>query len=163
MNGVHDMGGMQGFGPIRPEKNEPVFHARWEGRIHGHLFALGALGKWNIDFARQTRESFPAGGIPGPQLLSNCATRRSSNCSSRSGHDHARRDRNGATGDRDARRRCPPLTAGKVAAWFASGSPKRRDVAVAPTVPGSVSACAPAISTLRPIRVSRAMRAASSA
>ena len=33
MNGVHDMGGMQCFGPIRPEKNEPVFHARWEGRI----------------------------------------------------------------------------------------------------------------------------------
>ena len=31
MNGVHDMGGMQGFGPVHPEKNEPVFHARWEG------------------------------------------------------------------------------------------------------------------------------------
>ena len=26
----------------------------------------------------------------------------------------------------------PPLTAGKVAAWFANGNPKRRDVAVAP-------------------------------
>jgi nitrile hydratase len=33
MNGVHDMGGMQDFGPIRPEKNEPVFHAAWEGRV----------------------------------------------------------------------------------------------------------------------------------
>jgi hypothetical protein len=26
------MGGMQDMGPIRPEKNEPVFHAPWEGR-----------------------------------------------------------------------------------------------------------------------------------
>jgi hypothetical protein len=31
MNGVHDLGGMQGFGPIVPEKNERVFHATWEG------------------------------------------------------------------------------------------------------------------------------------
>ena len=28
MNGVHDMGGMHGFGPVEHEKNEPVFHAR---------------------------------------------------------------------------------------------------------------------------------------
>ena len=28
MNGVHDMGGMHGMGPIEYEKNEPVFHAR---------------------------------------------------------------------------------------------------------------------------------------
>jgi nitrile hydratase subunit beta len=32
MNGIHDMGGMQDMGPIRPEKDEPVFHAAWEGR-----------------------------------------------------------------------------------------------------------------------------------
>ena len=44
MNSIHDMGGMHGFGPIRPEKNEPVFHARWEGRILAIYSALGALG-----------------------------------------------------------------------------------------------------------------------
>jgi nitrile hydratase len=33
MNGVHDMGGTQGMGPIRVEKNEPVFHAPWEARV----------------------------------------------------------------------------------------------------------------------------------
>ncbi len=27
MNSVHDMGGMDGMGPIQVEKNEPVFHA----------------------------------------------------------------------------------------------------------------------------------------
>ena len=33
MNGVHDVGGMQDMGPIRREDKEPVFHARWEGRV----------------------------------------------------------------------------------------------------------------------------------
>ena len=28
MNGVHDMGGMHGMGPIEIEKDEPVFHER---------------------------------------------------------------------------------------------------------------------------------------
>lgn len=32
MNGVHDMGGMHGFGPVQPEVDEPVFHAPWEGK-----------------------------------------------------------------------------------------------------------------------------------
>lgn len=45
MNGVHDLGGMQGFGPIIPEKNEPVFHARWEGRMVALRRALIAAGK----------------------------------------------------------------------------------------------------------------------
>jgi nitrile hydratase beta subunit len=33
MNGIHDMGGMDGFGAVEPEPNEPVFHHRWEGRV----------------------------------------------------------------------------------------------------------------------------------
>ena len=32
MNGIHDMGGMHGFGPVEREDNEPVFHHQWEGR-----------------------------------------------------------------------------------------------------------------------------------
>lgn len=59
MNGVHDMGGMQGFGPIRPEKNEPVFHARWEGRIYALNRALARLGKWNLDASRHSKEVIP--------------------------------------------------------------------------------------------------------
>ena len=35
MNGIHDMSGMHGFGPIEIEENEPVFHEPWEGRVHG--------------------------------------------------------------------------------------------------------------------------------
>src|SRR5215475_11999029 len=45
MNGVHDLGGMQGFGPIVPEKNEPVFHATWEARLVAIRKALIAAGK----------------------------------------------------------------------------------------------------------------------
>ena len=59
MNGVHDMGGMQDFGPIRPEKTEPVFHARWEGRLQAIFSALGSWRKWNADSSRQTREFLP--------------------------------------------------------------------------------------------------------
>src|ERR1051325_8975644 len=33
MDGVHDLGGMHGFGPVEHEKNEPVFHEPWEGRV----------------------------------------------------------------------------------------------------------------------------------
>ena len=35
MNGIHDMGGMQGFGPIRPRENDETFHAEWEKRVPG--------------------------------------------------------------------------------------------------------------------------------
>ena len=33
MNGIHDMGGMHGFGPIHRDENEPVFHEHWEARV----------------------------------------------------------------------------------------------------------------------------------
>ena len=33
MNGVHDMGGMHGMGPVEIEKNEPGFHTEWEKRV----------------------------------------------------------------------------------------------------------------------------------
>jgi nitrile hydratase subunit beta len=60
MNGVHDMGGMHGMGPIRYEKNEPVFHAEWEARVFAMNRALGAWGRWNIDASRYQKEIIPA-------------------------------------------------------------------------------------------------------
>lgn len=59
MNGVHDMGGMQGYGPVQPEPNEPVFHADWERQALALTVAMGATGQWNIDQARSARESLP--------------------------------------------------------------------------------------------------------
>jgi nitrile hydratase len=32
VDGVHDLGGVQGFGPVDVEADEPVFHADWERR-----------------------------------------------------------------------------------------------------------------------------------
>ncbi len=52
MNGIHDMGGMHGMGPVHAEPNEPVFHEVWEGRVHALTRAIGAWGKWNIDRGR---------------------------------------------------------------------------------------------------------------
>ena len=59
MNGVHDMGGLQGFGPVLPEPHEPLFHASWESRAMAMTVAMGAAGQWNIDLARAARESLP--------------------------------------------------------------------------------------------------------
>jgi nitrile hydratase len=59
MNGVHDMGGMHGMGPIVEEKNEPVFHDEWEGRIFAMNRAMAAWRKWNLDASRHSRELIP--------------------------------------------------------------------------------------------------------
>jgi nitrile hydratase beta subunit len=56
MNGVHDMGGMDGFGKVEPEPDEPVFHAAWEARVMAMNRAMGATGAWNIDMSRFSRE-----------------------------------------------------------------------------------------------------------
>src|SRR5262249_35373462 len=60
MNGVHDMGGMDGFGKVEPEAAEPTFHAAWEGRVLGMSRALGATGEWTIDVGRYWIELLPA-------------------------------------------------------------------------------------------------------
>lgn len=64
MNSAHDLGGMQGFGPVVPEPVKPVFHAEWEGKVLALVLAMAASGKWNIDKSRHARES-----LPPPQYL----------------------------------------------------------------------------------------------
>jgi nitrile hydratase beta subunit len=59
MNGVHDLGGLQDMGPVRHEKEEPVFHVAWEGRIYGIDRALRFMGKWNLDAWRHQIELLP--------------------------------------------------------------------------------------------------------
>ena len=59
MNGVHDMGGQHGFGPVEPEADEPVFHADWERTAFALTLAMGATGTWNLDAARFARERTP--------------------------------------------------------------------------------------------------------
>jgi nitrile hydratase subunit beta len=59
VNGVHDMGGMHGFGQVEPEPDEPVFHARWESRVLAMVRAMGCTGAFNIDMSRYSREALP--------------------------------------------------------------------------------------------------------
>ena len=59
MNGVHDMGGMDGFGRVEPEPNEPVFHSAWEARVLALQRAVAATGAFNIDAGRYARELLP--------------------------------------------------------------------------------------------------------
>lgn len=59
MNGPQDLGGSMGFGPVAPEKDEPLFHAEWEKRALALTLAMGATGQWNLDASRHARESLP--------------------------------------------------------------------------------------------------------
>jgi nitrile hydratase subunit beta len=59
VNGVHDMGGMHGFGKVEPEADEPVFHAPWEGRVLALTRAMVYTGEWNIDMSRSAQENLP--------------------------------------------------------------------------------------------------------
>src|SRR5471030_1250107 len=59
MEGAHDMGGVAWSGPVRPEPNEPVFHAKWERRAFAITLAMGMPGGWNIDMSRFAREDRP--------------------------------------------------------------------------------------------------------
>jgi nitrile hydratase beta subunit len=59
MDGIHDMGGMHGFGKVAPEEDEPVFHAPWEGRTLALNRAMGYTGIWTIDQTRYGIERLP--------------------------------------------------------------------------------------------------------
>lgn len=59
MNGLHDLGGMQGFGPVVPEPETPVFHAEWHKRALAVTLAMGAWGRWTLDESRHARETLP--------------------------------------------------------------------------------------------------------
>jgi len=48
VNGIHDMGGMQGLGEIGYQPDDPAVHAAWEGRVHALVTALAAYGKWRV-------------------------------------------------------------------------------------------------------------------
>jgi nitrile hydratase len=130
VNGVHDMGGLQGMGPILRENNEPVFHARWEARVFALTRAVAAWGKWNIDASRHQREVIPAAeylrmsyyekflvGLAELAIRSGLVTR----AEVESGKP--------ARGSNKMR---PPLTRDKVSALVAKGIPASRNTGAEP-------------------------------
>jgi nitrile hydratase beta subunit len=59
MNGIHDMGGMHGMGPIEVREDERPFHAEWEGRAWGLIRAVGPFGPTRRRNFRYEHEILP--------------------------------------------------------------------------------------------------------
>jgi nitrile hydratase subunit beta len=130
MNGVHDMGGMQGMGPVEREKNEPVFHARWESRIFALRRAMRPWPKFNGKSNRYHIEL-----IPPKELLS--LTYYATHVVSFSellveGGFATTEEIVSGKPARRSPKAVPPLKAEQVPAFVAQGAPSRRNVAVAP-------------------------------
>ena len=53
MDGIHDLGGRQGFGAIDVNEPEEQFHEPWEERVRGIVNAMSRPPDWNLDWFRQ--------------------------------------------------------------------------------------------------------------
>ena len=60
MDGVHDLGGKEGFGPIDVDEPETPFHYPWEGRVWAIVQSTG-VADWTIDWWRHVRELIEPG------------------------------------------------------------------------------------------------------
>lgn len=135
MNGVHDVGGMQDFGPVRAEANEPVFHAVWEGRVLAMNLAMAPWGKFVTDNRRYARELIP----PAEQLAMSYYEKWYAGLIANMIETSmvARAEVESAMPAAGSPKLTPPLTAERVPAFWDKGSPKTRDVpAVARFNPG---------------------------
>lgn len=58
MDGIHDVGGMDGFGGLPPDESDDAspFHERWEGRTEAIFLAGLASGAFNLDEYRHALE-----------------------------------------------------------------------------------------------------------
>ena len=56
MDGMHDLGGKQGFGPVRYTLNATAFHAAWERRVNALYSYAVRLGYFNMDEYRHAIE-----------------------------------------------------------------------------------------------------------
>ena len=68
MNGVHDMGGMHGFGPVVREPDEPVFHADWERRAYALVSLVMRAAQINVDEFRHAIEACARGRMSFQEL-----------------------------------------------------------------------------------------------
>ena len=56
MDGMHDLGGKQGFGPVRYTLDAKAFHAAWEVRANALYAHAVRLGLFNMDEYRHAIE-----------------------------------------------------------------------------------------------------------
>jgi nitrile hydratase len=127
MNGIHDMGGMQDMGPIRPEQNEPAFHAEWEGRIFAMYNAVD--GDWPGGSGRYQRELIPPAEYLGMSYYERWLTSLTALLVKSSIVTQAEIDSGVASGGNTKGRHL--LRPDEVAPAFASGWPSTRGVPVA--------------------------------
>ena len=60
MDGIHDMGGMQGWGRVPFDPDEPAFKESWEGRAFAmSLLSMNRLTGANLDAMRHALERLP--------------------------------------------------------------------------------------------------------
>lgn len=130
MNGIHDMGGMQGLGSLEYEEEEPVFHARWEARAFAMNLAAGTLRKWNIDAGRHQIELIPAADYLRMSYYEKW-TERLIRLLVKHGVVTPAELESGKP-DSTSSRSTPPLTGDMVAPLIARGGSARRQVQVAP-------------------------------
>jgi nitrile hydratase beta subunit len=130
VNGIHDMGGMQDMGAIQYEKNEPVFHAAWEGRAFALNLAAGAWRKWNIDAGRHQIELLPPADYLRMSYYEKW-TERLVQLLVNTGLVTREEIESGKPAPASAKA-TPPLTAEKVSSILRSGAGAKRDVPAAP-------------------------------
>ncbi len=56
MDGIHDLGGKQGFGPVRHSPKAQAFHAAWERRVNAMYSLAVKHGVFNMDEYRHAIE-----------------------------------------------------------------------------------------------------------
>jgi nitrile hydratase len=56
MDGIHDLGGRQGFGGSLETRDEGIFHAEWEARVFAMVSLLMGSGCFNVDEFRHSIE-----------------------------------------------------------------------------------------------------------
>lgn len=56
---INDVGGMEGFGSVRPQADDPAFHADWEARCFALNQALVRRGTYSFDEFRNALEGLP--------------------------------------------------------------------------------------------------------
>lgn len=156
MNGVHDMGGMHGFGPVQPEADEPVFHAPWEARVLALRRAVGAWRRWNIDAGRYSIETLP----PADYLRMSYYEKWLASCIKLMLGAGLITPQELASGHRDPAVpvATPPLTADKVLPAIAAGGPTLRATSALPRFQAGVAVRAKDINPTGHTRLPRYVR-----
>jgi nitrile hydratase beta subunit len=131
MDGVHDLGGVEGFGAIPVETDEPVYHHEWEGRIMAIRILMSAWRKWNIDAGRHSLERLaPADYLSWSYYQKWAAS--VADLAAGAGLI-SRAELASGVPDANAPKATPPIDAAGILAVLPKGRPSARDIDAAPT------------------------------